>query len=229
MKPAGRLLLVVTALCAITIAFTQHAGVEAATAGGPAPVDDTLATSQVLCPMDISEFKRQVNDERGCKFIAGAGSALTPTVKLKALGNFTYGAPLRMWDGNAFVNVGKAAGHGWYSCHQLMPGEQPRDICALYDNLNVTLRSIKPLVDWLFVGAARKGSKIRSRSLAGAGHLSKFWPAILHRVCIKLQLQSAYIPSTGKRETGPPEDKYNTEGDDRRAGWCVYARVSQFS
>eukprot|EP00899_Mesostigma_viride_P013276 jgi/Mesvir1/2194/Mv16696-RA.3 len=131
-------------------------------------------------------------------------------------------------NGTSLVRVRSGSGHGWYSCRSApAAGSTTSNRCHLYDNRDGSRN--KPLADWLFVGLTKKfnGTAIQSRPLAGPRN-RKLYPSTLRGVCVKLQIQTAFIPvMSPKVLVGPPEDKgTGGSGGDKRNGWCVYAEVS---
>eukprot|EP00899_Mesostigma_viride_P013254 jgi/Mesvir1/2192/Mv16696-RA.1 len=223
MRRAGILFLFAMALCAVPVVPTQE-GVGVAASGA----EDSVVAPIIACPATFEELFAQVNDSRGCKFVAGRGGEQSPIIKLFNTGNHVYGVPIYFWNGTSLVRVRSGSGHGWYSCRSApAAGSTTSNRCHLYDNRDGSRN--KPLADWLFVGLTKKfnGTAIQSRPLAGPRN-RKLYPSTLRGVCVKLQIQTAFIPvMSPKVLVGPPEDKgTGGSGGDKRNGWCVYAEVS---
>eukprot|EP00899_Mesostigma_viride_P025268 jgi/Mesvir1/5926/Mv00694-RA.1 len=160
---------------------------------------------------------------------------MTPIVDLfaKDATGGVFGAPIRYWDGNKFVAVGKAFGHGWYYCpwadwrSQLDPRDWEK--CRLAEQINGNYRNF---TDWLYVAPAGAGSKVRSLPTLKTripptlsvprNFFVRRW---VNGTCVKVQIQKAYIPSLGRTLLGPPEDENSTvRNHEDRKGWCVFLR-----
>eukprot|EP00899_Mesostigma_viride_P021108 jgi/Mesvir1/2899/Mv13972-RA.1 len=180
----------------------------------------------VLCPRNQKEFLAQLNHPYGCRFIAGGGSTFTPVEPgLDGDGVNSYGAPIRWWTGKRLVRVGAANGNGWYRC---VGGARPN--CRLsyqyYQGLGESGRNFVRVRPMGAGGAAEPATTPEGAKIF-AGPLEED-PAVLntgdlHNICIKVQIQSAFVPSLGKTLNGPPQDDDNNQA---RKGWCAYLRVT---